>query len=389
MSTKFHVIRLVALAIAPAALACGAAPDPSFERSASAAPVDAAPADALDAPDAAADVVDASLAPAASRDRAPGASLRDAALVDRRSVPEAGAAPDPDASGDAPLEAASADAAAPIDASALLQAVEVAADDPTLDTVAVQLGTFAVSLHARATLEVGDAGTPTLTLAGSASRDLAAASGFVPDDAFGDVVLETRRRFSWTFSSPSDVNTVLAGTPFYLVLDAAHGAPTHFTARVVVAPRLAHLAGTRVDFERVLAPVYVASRADALAYRGSIVTRTPANGLVVTPTATLAAEGALAWRFDWTFDRLVEAAASEPTADATFGASHASARARLDARVVALGLTSADRESVWPLSSCAPAIAACLDALPAGTLDLASCGAFREVRACVVENGLP
>lgn len=219
------------------------------------------------------------------------------------------------------------------------------------------------------------AGEPTVSLRGRTSRNLAAVSSWVPDDAFGEVEQTGARTFTLRLRGGHEVNSALTGLPLFLAFDTVHGAIKHHEARLVVAPRLPGAEDPDgVSLDPYLRPVY-AHAADPLRYRlGALyevgpVSATPGAPVISDDTDDIAA-------IDWTYPGLVEVIAA---GGLTVTAGPVSASAAVAIHAVELGLTIDDPREVWPTPGCDPLIAECL----AATEDPGDCGDYRPVAACV------
>ncbi len=218
-------------------------------------------------------------------------------------------------------------------------------------------------------------------LHGRASRNLDAAFSWVPDDAFATTTITGKRTFEVRFAPGYELNTLTSGLPIFVDLDPTTGEGA--TAAVWVAPRLTAITGSsRIYLHTAIDPVWVAyelvyrGRATLASGWGELSTWTEAG-----PAPQAVALGGRAWRFDGGYDALAGALAGGLRAQAHRDGVVAEKSASVALRVTRLGLTRDGAADVWT-RTCDADVAACLAALPAGTVDTASCGRYREVLAC-------
>jgi hypothetical protein len=255
--------------------------------------------------------------------------------------------------------------------------------------MAVRAGALTVTVEPTAVPEVR-AGERVWVMTGRSSRSLSEAVSFVPDDGFGDTTLLDSHTFEIALRDGHEINTILSGMPLFLHLRTRNGSPDVYAASIALAPRFSHFEGSSaVRFDAPVAPVFFLDDVSNLRYRATVRTTWDARRVtVLTPGDTapaLVASSPRVWAFDWTFERL--AAAADPpgapvAARAHFGGRSETKRAVLDIAVRALGLTTGSPEVVWPAPGCSEDVARCIAEQPAGAVDFAACGAYRQVAAC-------
>ncbi len=217
-----------------------------------------------------------------------------------------------------------------------------------------------------------------------ASRNLAAVSAWVPDDAFGAAAITGKRTFTITLRDGHEQHTLLSGMPIFVTLEPVTGEPAD--AAIWIAPRVARASGsTRISLDPTIAPIW--NGGDVIYRGGASLTSGWADLGIATPADTnpqVVMSGARTYRLDWQFAALaaVAAAPGAPVrALATRAGTTVERTAAVELRVARLGLTRRDPRAVWP-NRCAATVAACLAALPTGTIDAGACGTYRQVQAC-------
>jgi hypothetical protein len=230
-----------------------------------------------------------------------------------------------------------------------------------------------------------------LVLKGTTSQDITFVQGFIPDDKFGDVTQLGKRSFELVFSNASDFDTVIAGMPFYLVLTTHTATGDHpFVAQFYVSPRLVAPAGSssaRLALGPAITPIYVTDNPIGIRFRGTVTATAAAQSLTVTAAAspTLTQDGPRAWHFDWLYDGFATSAQSGApvVAKGKFGATTSTRTGTIEIRLAQVGLAAGNSpDDIFGFPTCDPAVQACIQALPAGTIDFGSCGSFFAVRNC-------
>lgn len=220
-------------------------------------------------------------------------------------------------------------------------------------------------------------------LRGRTSRDLTDGNNYIFDDVYGEFGLRGPRSFEVRWVIRSNTRPLLDGVSEFTGLGFAPSSnrPPHLTARTIVRPRLDTFAGA--------SSVYLTAELTPVVYDGGVVYRVSGRatgGLDAVTASRGVARVTDATHFviDLTSADIdaIGGTATELTVTTTRGTATATKRARLGLAVKTLGLTSGDAYEMWPPPSCTPEAAACLAALPVGTLDLGSCGEAIVVRAC-------
>ncbi len=233
---------------------------------------------------------------------------------------------------------------------------------------------------------------------GTASRDLADAFSFVPDDAFGEARLTGARTFEVLLTDGHELNSILSGLKLLVKL-TPQGSTRSITAGVDLQPRFMSIKGsTRIIVVPEVNPVYARG---GLTYRGRARAASGTLTSVTTPDAAtinvaLRPAGLGEYDVDFTYDNLALALdVPGPTAVAVqFNGASTTGQARtkfsvLGVTVKALALTTDDPYDVWPSSRCSTAVRTCLNATPVGATDFGDCGSYREVNACGLPNQIP
>jgi len=271
-------------------------------------------------------------------------------------------------------------------------ALDDKADSPNAGELRVRTGSLTVWLKVRGRTDHEGDTSSRLIIEGRASRDLADAMSWIPDDAFGEVVMKTKRKFEVVFDEPHELSTVLSGTPIYLSLTGTSGTPRTYNVRFAVEPRFADFKGSSAIFVRdAVLPVFVRDGATDLRFRGLSSVSGASTGFSVTndddsePTVTR--EDDTRYTFDWAPTKLT--LAMTPTTDvltfsAFFGGNRkASKTARLFPMVSKLAITSGDPYDDLVIEpTCNDTTRACI-ADANGADDLGACGVYRDVRVCL------
>ncbi len=271
-------------------------------------------------------------------------------------------------------------------------ALDDKADSPNTGELRVRTGDLTVWLKVRGrTDHEGQTGSR-LIIEGRASRDLADAMSWIPDDAFGEVVMNTKRKFQVVFDEPHELNTVLSGSPVFLSLTSTTGTPRNYNVRFAVEPRFAEFKGSSAIFVRdAVLPIFVRDGATNLRFRGLATVNGTSTGFSVSndddSEPTILREDDTRYTFDWTPTNL--GLSMTPTTDpVTFSAFFESGRtaskaARLFPMVSKLAITSGDPyDDLVVQPTCSDATRACIVAAN-GSDDLGACGVYRDVRVCL------
>lgn len=263
------------------------------------------------------------------------------------------------------------------------------ASDSSTQSVTDQSGNLRLTVDNHAAWEDRN-GARVVVLRARTNRKLADAFSWVPDDAFGRVVMLTPKTFEILLESGHEVNTILSGAPLFLTLHPSSGPTTH--AKVELAPAFSSFDGTsKLWITEDVRPIYAKDDVDPLRYRGKVSSKVPLQLLTVftdddsDPEVFRVDEDS--YYFDWRYDAL--ALASDPPSDpvhfyakTTSGAT-LSKRAGLYLEVAGLELTNDDPWVVWESPTCLPETLACIEQTPADASDFAACGDYREVNVCM------
>lgn len=248
------------------------------------------------------------------------------------------------------------------------------------------------SLWVRTEVAVRQAETPQLVLRGRASRNIVDGRAFVFDDIYGDFARIAPRTFEVTWPV-STARGLLDGVDQFVGIGFVPSPtrPEHLTAHSVVRPRLRGFSGSSSVFlVAELQPVHVAGQ---VAYR---ITGA-ANDHVFTVDAhagdldlldvhqTDDTHFTIDIPANTALDLLASATPISVRVSLVEGLVEKSAV--LGAGLHALGFTEGDAYEVWP-RTCEDDTLACLQALPAGSLDLSDCGDASAVSACASEIGV-
>ncbi|HEU0033075.1 MAG TPA: hypothetical protein VFQ53_20725 [Kofleriaceae bacterium] len=220
------------------------------------------------------------------------------------------------------------------------------------------------------------------------SRTLVGGHAFIFDDVYGDFAQPSPRVYEVSWPS-STARGVADGVQLFTQLTFVHSSsrPDALTARVIVRPRMFAVAGSStLALTAELTPVIVGGRT-VYRLRGRstrAITRlqpTLGTARLVDPTH---------FELDLDFDQLLAATLPDTRLSLTAtleGGSTTTIGGNLALAVKRLGLTSDDVEVVFPSPTCTGERLACLQALPDGALDLASCGPAIEVSRCSGQIG--
>jgi hypothetical protein len=266
--------------------------------------------------------------------------------------------------------------------------------DDNATSLAVKNG-MTLTLQASLAWHMGSAGEEVI-LKGSTSRDMTFVQGFIPDDAFGTATQLSTRSFQLVLDNPSDINTAISGSPFYLELTThSSTGDEHWSAQVVLTPRLVPAAGSttsRLTLGSAVTPVVVNDNPDGVHFRGTVTTTATPQSMVVSSDSTpaLVQDSPRTWHFDWDFDHFESAVSRPVQAQAKFGATTSTRSGTLEVRLSKVGLASGQSaDDIYGFPECDPGVLACLRTLPASTIDFGACGAYLPVRVCIDTNGFP
>lgn len=271
--------------------------------------------------------------------------------------------------------------------------VESSTSDVEASGLSAQAGSLRVTLQNVARFEQRN-GERVLVVTGSANRNLEGVFSFVPDDAFGEASLVTKRKFELVLRDGHEINSLLSGMPILLRVTAATGSTPFVFARIALAPRFARFQGSSaLHIDAKIAPVFVRDEVDSLRYRGLVSATSAIDTLSVSTDDDVDPDVSRVdgdtFRFDWPYARFVVTADphTDPvyfTASMTSGASR-SKRAHVDIAVTSLDITTADPYETWPSdASCEEAIYGCIRGKDqVGDPDLGECGSYRDVSRCV------
>lgn len=262
-------------------------------------------------------------------------------------------------------------------------ALDAKADGATLTRKLANLG---VTLDPYATLVTFDDGGRGYRLTGKTSKNLDAVFAFVPDDAFAEARTTGKRTFAIDVRQGHELNTLLSGLPLFVTLDPASGSTV--TAAIWFTPRYLGFSGSSaIVIDSRIKPIW--SGGDVL-YRGAAELKGSYTHLEASTdddlTPHIVATSKRRFRIDLTY-RELELAADPPNDPIFFHAFNADGasvhkQARIGVAVGRFELTSEDAYAAWP-NDCRATTQSCIDtSLAAGTLDLETCGSYRQVLAC-------
>lgn len=273
---------------------------------------------------------------------------------------------------------------------------EVAAPDTGLavtaqsaDEIRVREDGLTLWVDVVAPVSVEGSGELRATLRGRTSANLDAAFSYVPDDAFGTASVVGPRSFEVALRGGHEINSILSGLPLLTRLTMSNGKV--YTARISLAPRFTAQEGSAaITLDTPIRTAYVRG-ADPLRYRGTAATA--ATGLTVTTTdgasPAVAALGGGRFRLDWAYaglSQVFDRKSDRVQLAATSGGTAVSRRAGIELTAEGIGLTVRDPELVWPAPVCQKTVFDCIQAKPIGTLDLGSCGSYRDVARCMTAD---
>jgi hypothetical protein len=233
-------------------------------------------------------------------------------------------------------------------------------------------------------------GRDVFVVRGRTSRDLTDGSAFVFDDVKGDWAKLSTRTFEVTYAA--DDLGFLEGQDHFVRNHFKPSAdrPENLTARIAARTRLTGFTGSGMWLSSDVAPVV---------YAGQVVFRVSGNassklyGLRARVGDLYLAPRQLDdthFEIDLSRDDVLALAGTTASlqveVDLIGGTRTKSAKLVL--RLARLGMTSEDPYEVWPPLGCEDEVRACLDGLPAGTLDTADCGEALEVQQCQGQVGV-
>ncbi len=260
-------------------------------------------------------------------------------------------------------------------------------------SIAVRAGILSVTFAGPVKVEERG-GERVLVLAARTNRNVSSVSSFVPDDAFGEVVIKGKRSFDVVLRGGHEINTVLSGLPLGLVIECESGTPRRYEAALHFAGTFGAATGDTKLRVGEIVPVLAGTPEEALRYRANIeTTATPSAVAVDTLAAgtTVIKRSARRYDADLTFSAFFPTTyASTPV---TFTATYAAGPAKTQARPVLglrkLGLTTKTIEQAWP-TTCASAVRTCVQRITrANGSDFGECGRYREVQTCQNEEPPP
>ncbi|RKH17704.1 hypothetical protein D7Y13_38655 [Corallococcus praedator] len=277
---------------------------------------------------------------------------------------------------------------APTDAIESVETTGTSTAAATVERLYATEASLTLSFETLGTFETRN-GVRSLILHATANRYLSNVFSYVPDDAFGEAHIISERRLEVVLPEGHELNSVLAGLPLFVTVDTFTGTPTHYTARIEVAPRFYDFRGSNaVWVSEDVTPYYVVNGLQSLVYRGNV--DAAASSLTVTAPDGIPAVGnvdADSFKLDWSYDTLKQAMDPHTTPLTFTAALNAGGTAqktgRLVGRVTSLALTTGDAYDVWPSPTCQPATYDCVQNQPAGTTDFSACGTYRQVTRCL------
>lgn len=233
-------------------------------------------------------------------------------------------------------------------------------------------------------------GQLSVVIRGRTSKNIAEVFSWVPDDAFGEALQTSARKFDVVLFGDHEVNTLLSGLPINVDINTSVGTIRNYHARITVAPRFAGFGGDNgLWIDSAVRPVFMRNAEPTLAYRSRVHTNEVADALTITTTdhsdPAVTRIDDTTWSFGWTYAQL--APALDPTDVIEFAAElpddTLEKHAGIDLRVVDLQLTTLDPEQAWPSAGCDPTVYACIAATHPQQSDLGHCGEYRPVQRCV------
>jgi hypothetical protein len=225
---------------------------------------------------------------------------------------------------------------------------------------------------------------------GRASRNLASAFSFVPDDAFGTAALIGRRSFEIELS-PHEASSLVFGLPLLLSLDAPNAPHDRYVVQIRGRTRFERFAGSpEMQIDSSITPVLVGS--DVL-YRGRASVASGHENLAVqidNAELETVREDERRFRFDVTYEHLASAIHSRTPISFSAGEDASPVRkTALAAMLVSrIALTHLDPYEAWPAATCGSDVLECLRSL-GGDVDTEICGDAFTVTRCPSHLPMP
>jgi hypothetical protein len=229
-------------------------------------------------------------------------------------------------------------------------------------------------------------------LMGRTSRELTDGRGFVFDDPYGEYEALGKKSFRLGYSN-TDIASLVHGVNQFIGLSfkPSAGRPDHLTARVVVRPRLHTFSGSGASLTAELTPVISGGRT---VYRIKATAPSKIYGLQVDAAGVNLTDvkklDDTHFQVDLLLDHLIDLVQNrgDLTVKVRLLSGQQTKRCKLQLAVKSLGLTDGDAYDKWPAPTCTATAKACLAALPAGTVDLGSCGEAIKVQQCQGQLGV-
>ncbi len=234
-------------------------------------------------------------------------------------------------------------------------------------------------------------GSTTWMLRGRVSKTMTGFRAYTSTGHAFDSQMVSARRFEVALSE-GEVLDVVGGARVYLDFFAQRGATPMYHGAVVFAPRFANWAGSSAIYVyRSVNPVIVG---DGLKFRGRASTRAGFElEMVYTAdgAAALFDDAPNAFHFDWS-PRALHLAAAMPTEPVWFrgydtATTPVEKSARLEFRLVQLGLGTEHPFDAWPPERCDSEVRSCLQTLESS--DTEACGWAPQVKPCLRTVTLP
>lgn len=229
---------------------------------------------------------------------------------------------------------------------------------------------------------IGEGDARHFVLHGRASRNLADAFSFVPDDAFGRATITGPRTFEVELDA-HETNSIVFGNRLLVRLETVDGRT--YTAMARARARVVEVEGTGAIFpSATIGAVYVERE---VRYRGSVGLGRDVTGLAVSvggdELRTVLSSGRT-WRFDATYPSLARGSADGGVvyrATSALGAA-VSRSGRVSIVTSEIGATTIDPELAWPHDGCEDRVLACLRGIDASG-DTSACGDAWRVTRCL------
>jgi len=233
-------------------------------------------------------------------------------------------------------------------------------------------------------------GQRAVVIRGRTSKNIEEVFSWVPDDAFGEALTVSARKFEVVLFGDHEINTLLSGLPINVDINTTSGSIRNYHARITVAPRFARFGGDNgLWIDSAIRPIFMRNAEPSLRYRSRVHTHDAADALDISTVdnadPSVRRDDDTTWSFDWAYAQFAQA--FDPSTDLmTFTAElpedSIEKHAGIDLRVVGLEITTQDPGTAWPSPSCDPDIYACIAAAPATQSDLGECGDYRPVQRC-------